>query len=363
MDKVKKKYNQLTHQFPNGIYCHELYGSFVLNILLDIELGSKLLSQKENFVAINKQKNKDKFLVFSESNGFLLVSADLEDFGMITYANEIAGQILNQAVGTIVGNKINSYIPEPYDKDHDLYMKNFIINCHTLEPDVSMGPFLKTERGYLVECTFRVRVVSMIDKLYFLISIKPHYNNREIAFISSDGIINSHSEQFPMYMDRPEVSLKHRSILEFIPCLDMNDFMSHYMADLKEPAMLVHKIEVFKTYEFHILLLIHDSTQILELKNYTRRPEISFNLVNTYDLDMSKLSHYAYDRSPADFDEELVLRPQNQSTQFSGSIKKKENEKVSVSSMNNSTSLLSNLYTEISQRMGLQSDRALKIFK
>lgn len=67
--------------------------------------------------------------------GNIIISANKEFLGTIIYINEIGAQILRGRITDIIGNKIEQYIPTPYNLGHYEKMKNFIDNCTCPEVD------------------------------------------------------------------------------------------------------------------------------------------------------------------------------------------------------------------------------------
>ncbi|CAG9329399.1 unnamed protein product [Blepharisma stoltei] len=265
LDEVKKGYSDLVKSFPNNIYCHELYGSLLMDILKNNEIGFKLLSRKNGLMSIQKEASKSKFWKFSEINGFLIVSANPELFGTIIYANLPAGQILSQPVSRIIGSKLSSYIPEPFSEQHDKYLKKFLSNCTNPDVEPKMSYFLKNERGYLVGCDFKITLISLVEHIYFFISLNPNVKHREFALVSDYGQIYAYSELFPQIIGNNKISLANQFADKIIPgveCLAMKPLEPLLISINSKEILLVKITHIVLKSSFTFLVLIDDYSEI-----------------------------------------------------------------------------------------------------
>ncbi|CAG9317153.1 unnamed protein product [Blepharisma stoltei] len=267
MDAVNNGYSKLVKNFPNRASCHDLYGSLQIDILGKQEYGSKLIMKRESLRMIDLQENKNKFSPFSENNGFIIISANNDSFGTIFYANSIAAHILKQTIGSIVGSKILTYIPEPYSKNHYKFMRRYIKNCVKTESGIGMPNVLQTDRGYLVECNFEFHLVSLIKNIYYVLAMKPVSKTREIALVSDDGIVQAHSESFLHYIESSKETGKNENISDLIPNLNFALLKSHV------PVMIGHGNKhllfvlirtTLKSTSLNLLLLVHNQQEVEE---------------------------------------------------------------------------------------------------
>ncbi|CAG9310506.1 unnamed protein product [Blepharisma stoltei] len=269
LDSVNKGYKNLLKTFPDRSACHDLYNSLETQILRKNKSRSSAF-KKDNLSLVDHHESKNKFMPFSDSNGFLIVSADKSTFGDIVYANSTVSQILNQAISTIVGSKLETYIPAPYSWSHARLMKNYIKKSINLQSSIRMSHFLQTERGYIVECFFRVYLVSLIKHIYFIAVMKPVSKKRECALLSVDGQIYAHSESFLQKLQCTKLTGNNENIEDLIPSLNFSSLLSHVPVRLTHENQIILcvliKIKLSSTI-LNLFLLVNDETEIEEWKN------------------------------------------------------------------------------------------------
>ncbi|CAG9310510.1 unnamed protein product [Blepharisma stoltei] len=264
---VNKGYSCLTKKFPSRTACHDLYGTLQINILRKQESGSSMLLKKGSLYSTNLKESKHKSLPFSDSNGFLIISADKSTLGLVVYANSIAAKILKQPINGIVGSNLRTYVPYPYSTHHDKYLKNFITTCTDPEASIGMSHFLQTERGYLVESNFELHFVSLIKHIYFVAIMKPMLKKRECAVLSDNGMIYAHSEHFLQYIECPKSTGRGENMNDLIPDFDFSLLKSGYpilVNQNKKSILFVLKRITKKSTTFNLLLLIHKKEEMDE---------------------------------------------------------------------------------------------------
>ncbi|CAG9310507.1 unnamed protein product [Blepharisma stoltei] len=268
LDALDAGYSDLVKKFPNRIACHSLYGSLQTDILRREESGSHLIKKKESLLSVHhQQENKIKSLSFSDSNGFLVISANEDSFGTIAYADSIVSLILNQDVSSIIGSKYYAYIPEPFAKNHDRHLENCLENNKNPELSLFLIHFLQTARGYLVECACEAHLIPLIQEIYFVVIMQPISKTRECALLLKDGTICSHSERFLNFIQCPKITGKNENIDELIPDLNFSMLKSHDSVLLNynnKPVLFVLINTTTKSTVFNLLLLIHDKGEIEE---------------------------------------------------------------------------------------------------
>ncbi|CAG9310505.1 unnamed protein product [Blepharisma stoltei] len=270
LDEVNKGYSTLVKKFPNRTACHELYGSLQIDILKKDEFGNKLLLKKESLYLKDLQENRSTSLSFSDSNGFLVVSGEKSSFGIFVYANAIAANILGQSANSIIGSKLDNYIPEPYSTNHSKYLIRYIKNC--LNPEISpvKSPILQTEKGYLVECSLEVHMVSLINHIYFVAIMRPVLKQRECVLVSDKGEIYAHSARFLQYIQCEKPSVKNENISDLIPNLNFSQLKSQIPVLIThngKPLLFVFIKLIVKSHTLNLLLLIHNKSEINEWDN------------------------------------------------------------------------------------------------
>ncbi|CAG9317504.1 unnamed protein product [Blepharisma stoltei] len=360
LDKVKKEYASLIARFPHSANLNELYGSLLQDLLGDYENGAKLLRKRESLRVVDSQHSQDKFVLFNEINGIMLVSAEKASFGAITYVNEKAAQILKQTALGIIGSKLSSYIPSPFDQNHDKHMENFIENCVNPEVGSSMAICLQTARGYLVECRLKIWLSSARRQLYYMVSIKQIHKSRQIALISASGMIFSHSEMFPHFIDNTSDTLKGKLLSDLIPNFDISlielNVPKRFSINNKEILLVHSEYSINKTI-VHFIFLIHEKHEIDEWAH--------------------KSQDYLYSEAKKELNSATLKVPNKKvplSHSFSNekkaiintldiSVEETEIPKEITKSQLSASSASYSISSSLSNRMALRSENNLKIFK
>ena len=112
----------------------------------------------------------------------------------------------------------SQFFPQPFDSIHDDYLLDFIKNSATHCVFFNESMFLINNSGFLIECNMTcecigyegcINFVSVVDQLTD--------KRREAAIISRNGIILSHTRNFPFILSSHEKFLEERYLHEFIP--------------------------------------------------------------------------------------------------------------------------------------------------
>lgn len=194
--KVKKSYRHFLEIYPNSFIGYEMFGTFLLNILQDSLNGVQLL-EKAKILKQSKTEEKNKENIFSTlTSNLMLVSGDKDKLGKILFLSESLCNMLKIDFTDSKNYFLKEFIPEPISSIHDMSMINFIKYGETNKfiPD---SPFVMlSKENFLIECEIHAEMVTKDHSLLFVIEIKQVKPNREVAFVSSDGYIFSHTQNF-----------------------------------------------------------------------------------------------------------------------------------------------------------------------
>mmetsp|Transcript_11319 Transcript_11319/g.11388 ORF Transcript_11319/g.11388 Transcript_11319/m.11388 type:complete len:296 (+) Transcript_11319:1473-2360(+) len=279
--------NKMKNLYENLTSCHkqicgmELYASFLQSILHNDDLSNLMLRKIETI------KNNDfNSATFREENGILLVSVDSISFGEISYINDPALYILKTSRLDSIGKSFTKFIPLQYRLSHDSYIHEFIQNC--TNPDVTNHSdlFLENDEGFIFECQLLIRFTPMHNKMYMLISINPLKTSRQMALISSEGIIQNHTDKFPYFLGFEGASLKSRNISEFVSNFSMHSMNTFEpkieIVDNQEIA-LIHSEKIIKTTKIHTFTIIYSRADMHIWKRGNKSSQIHLN--NNNDMD------------------------------------------------------------------------------
>ncbi|CAG9317119.1 unnamed protein product [Blepharisma stoltei] len=265
---VSDGYKNLIEKYKK-LESYEIYSSYLSDILSDQE-EAKFIIRKKNGINFFNVHSEDKGLEsYGKDLATILVSCSDESFGSIVYINEKAAQLLKASIGNIMGSSIMNYIPQPYDKMHENFMRNFILECSSIELSSHSKLFFQSHAGFIVESSFLIKLTAFHNCSYFLISFKPRTNIREIALVSNEGYIIAHSEMFSFYLTNEVKIIKNKNLSEVLPLGDiekMKDF-EPWLLPYKDRELILLKIKkAIKNSSLNIIILIHDANEIKKWK-------------------------------------------------------------------------------------------------
>ncbi|CAG9322465.1 unnamed protein product [Blepharisma stoltei] len=266
LTNLKEFYVKLVSKYKHP-ELYDLYISFLENILGEIDEAGIMNRLKGN---INHQVSfstiyDTKLTSYEEMNGIILISANEDSFGVITYVNDRAAQLLKGSNIDIAGTQLSSYIPSPYNYNHDEHLRNLYIN-YTSEEVLKRGPFfLQNTLGYLEECGFLIKLAAFHNNAYFLATLTKRTTNRQLALISEEGVVYNTTDLFPHFIGATTNSIRNYCISDFIPGLDISQMKLYEPLIVQQKGIklaLVHIIKELRTTTIHMLLLIHDEKEI-----------------------------------------------------------------------------------------------------
>lgn len=199
IERARSLYNSMMDLKNEKVY--ELYGTLLQTILHEYEIGTALLSKVNHNKTKNvKLKFENKITKFDDEIGIILISANRESLGEIMFINDISAQILQGSIGEITGNSLSRYIPDPYSKTHDVYLKRFLDDYNASDVETPNILFILDSKGYLKECQNLVRLTPLSNYLYFLVGLRPIDSTRQVALTTKDGLIYAHSQEFSDFL-------------------------------------------------------------------------------------------------------------------------------------------------------------------
>ena len=214
---VKEQYEQLLKENPESKVSLEMYGSLLDNILGEAE-QAKILTDRRNVLKRKPAVCGSNSLQFDESSCVLIISGEKENVGKILYANPSVMKILNCTYEYMHEAYLSYFVPKPYNKDHDLHLLKFIENTDSHHIFRSSQLFLATREGFLIECYFNSECIGFDGELIFLSMIEPiNDRRREVALISQEGFIYSHSRNLPNILGCTDRYIEGRYLVDFFP--------------------------------------------------------------------------------------------------------------------------------------------------
>lgn len=245
--KVAHEYKNLVNIYPQSVSAVEDFSSFY---------GS-ILNKDDKSVEMIKAKNKSKVnfefsefrgvSFFDENNGLIIISAAFQCFGIIVYANQAAGDILEEDLTNIIGDSINAYIPYPFDNKHNTHMKKYLLACSSSVISKPVNFIIQTKSNFIKECYVRISCTALDSDPFFTVLIREKSKNREIAVLTKKNLILSHSKNFPLSLGVSSPSLKNTSINEYIQNYIFQNLLENHTYPL--PVQGNQQVSIIKSHK------------------------------------------------------------------------------------------------------------------
>ncbi|CAG9311163.1 unnamed protein product [Blepharisma stoltei] len=194
---LNAKYNQLFINYPTSRESLYLYSSYAKTIIYEVEKSNlvevKLMALERNLS--NPINDLNIFSWFNESNGILIISNEIDNFGEILYASQKSAEIFSLPLKSIISDNFFNFIDLYYKEKVKEEAKRFVQFSLVSEMDLIKGFFLNVHNN-LLECTGKVWVTAINSFLVAILIFKPKECTYESALISESEEIISHSKNF-----------------------------------------------------------------------------------------------------------------------------------------------------------------------
>ena len=284
---ITEQYEDLISSYPKSSIALNLYGTFLENILNQNDKAADILRKMENIKMKNEVSNILTISYFDERNGLLIISGAFESFSIISYVNETVGKILKQPSNTIIGNSISSYIPYPFNINHNYHMKKYILCCETADIPLPLGLFLQNDSGFLIECFVQVKCTALEKNPFFIVIMRERRSNREIAILKNNGLILNHSEKFSSLIGAKAKFIKDRFIDEFIEGYSFQTMTENFPYIIKKNGNnigLVRSFKIIKKKKVDIFYLIKDPQEIIGWRRGIYSKEVKYSADQKLDV-------------------------------------------------------------------------------
>ncbi|OMJ66992.1 hypothetical protein SteCoe_35975 [Stentor coeruleus] len=199
MKLLKRNYDEIITSFPSSYEAKEMYGSLLIHIFCEVDIGHKFMSKMSAFDAPHMKNMQKNSYNFTNDRCFFVVSGVDRIIGKIIFYNKNFLNLVGISEENAKDFYLNQIIPSLYREGHNKFLKNFIEN-HTNNTIFKSLPLCIVDvSGYLIECTVSSESVSLFSAVDFICTIDPIANkDRELAIITSDGFITAHTKGFPL---------------------------------------------------------------------------------------------------------------------------------------------------------------------
>ncbi|CAG9311143.1 unnamed protein product [Blepharisma stoltei] len=267
---LNKEYSNLNLKFPNSRESLALYYSFIKDITYDSE-KSILLEMKlraldrtlGNFISDSKN-----FSFFNDSNGILIISNELQNFGDILYANQKSAEYFRLPIGSLISDNILNFIHPYYKEKFKAEAKRFVQFTSSSEIDLSQGFILITQND-LLECVGKVSVTTVNDLVVAIFVFKPKVKNYEVALISEEGEIICHSDNFHRIAKKSEnlVGWNLKTLFFNSEDFKLQPNIPYHLSNFKTETFLILSHSEFYKMKMPYVALINDKEELLKWNN------------------------------------------------------------------------------------------------
>ncbi|CAG9323981.1 unnamed protein product [Blepharisma stoltei] len=269
---LDKEYTHLSSLFPK---CKEplvFYSTFARDILYDNEKSAILEYKIKSIDKITTSSSKDSksFNYFDDDSGIILASAEIENFGKISFANGRACEILKCPIDDIIENNISSIIPYPYS---ELFNKG-LYNLLQLVDDANLklpdSFFFALPDDHIIECTGKMSIACFSSKLWFVLIFREKITKRQFAIISSNGDIYAHSKKFAKFAAQKSKNLQYYNISQLFPNLhdtNLQPWKLYPVPSITIETYLAYCVIEFYNIKIPYIILVNDPDEISSWKH------------------------------------------------------------------------------------------------
>ena len=223
LDSIMNEYKQFLALYPKNALVINMFSTFLSNIVHKNNRAMEIQSKSKSLSIYSKALDQDKISYFDDSNGLMIISGALSSFSIIKYANNTISNIFRQPLSTIIGSSLNSYVPYPFNHNHDSHMKKYLACCSNSDIKLPLNLFIQTQFGYLVECDIQIRCTALDSSPFFIVLMKERSYKREIGIISNEGIILNHSENFGIALGVNSFAISNTNINLYLNGIKFED--------------------------------------------------------------------------------------------------------------------------------------------
>ncbi|CAG9325588.1 unnamed protein product [Blepharisma stoltei] len=368
--KVQSSYSRLIETYRN-LEAFDIYISLSENILRHADEANLIKKKKSRFAELDLVlKYENSLNRFDDRVGIILISANPDSFGTLSYVNEKAAQYLRQPMQCLLGTDLSDFVPWPYNLNHKEIMKKFAASCKDSNAQISPIFFLLDGHNFLFECKIQMKYTALGYNAFFLVSIQVHNFSRELILLSSEGHILGFSSKVPsIFNSLDRRILNQANITQLVPhYFEIALNKPFFMLYGGHPLCVVKQNLVFKSTTLHLLFIVWDNDKIQQLKsgksfeqtfkNNSRKRKVkekSTTFLNEWKMREKRIEERIMDSKEFNKDYKEDLNTTTVLNSTNGDIQSK------TVSLNPSSS--SSTSSNIINAFALQLERAIKIFK
>ena len=240
-------YESILKIFPNSKEINKMYGSFLINILFDINKGESYYHKRNKSIANKRNAIKEDFSKIND-RGFLIFSGNIKNIGKVIYANKTFLKLMGTSRDLIKSSFFSHFLPKSYSKDHNLLLQHFMSNFRGNTVYKSLPLFLVNYNGHLSEFFISLECIADKDSINFLCSIDPiHSGERELAIIDLNGNICSHSKDFINMLGYDDKNAEGMNIQYYMPDIVISELTIDSIYEIKRRKTINIEKETINT--------------------------------------------------------------------------------------------------------------------
>lgn len=301
IEKVRYGYESILKKNPSSKEVKDVYGSMLMNLLLDNEKGQEYLHKITISESYHNKYSLKNNLSFTSNRGFLVVSGSSNNIGKVMYFNRNFIEFMSSTIDGAQESYLNQYLPKVFRKHHDNMLLSFVQNSVNNVVFECLSTILVNSEGFLNMCSMTSEITGYHNSIYYIAAIDPIYTHGEaFCIIESNGLIREHSKNFPGALGSELRFIEGLNLQEFILGINVNDLIEkldeakNLRIDKKGlfAKVWVKKSTVGSTdfYVFHVEESANvDVSGIADSKPHTKR--ISFMMNPEEDQKIPDFSH------------------------------------------------------------------------
>ncbi|OMJ90888.1 hypothetical protein SteCoe_6650 [Stentor coeruleus] len=224
MKKLKTNYEELITSFPSAFETKEMYGSLLIHIFCEVEIGHKYMSKMPGSDNLHMKIMLKNNFNFTSDRCFFVVSGKELTLGKIIYYNKNFINLIGISDETIHGFYLDEIIPPLFRDGHNKHLKNFLENHTNNIIFHTYSLCILDASGYLVECIISSETIGYKSSVDFICTIDPvKSKDKEMAIITPNGYIWSHTKGFPLMLGFEVDFVEHKFLNSLIPDIDIEN--------------------------------------------------------------------------------------------------------------------------------------------
>lgn len=314
LESLKSSYTKILRNYPESKIIYEMFGSLLIDILGEKEIGKIYLSSSKSLSSKRKTLNK-KLDVFSDKSACtMIISGSGKNIGKLVYASSYLCSFLDINQEDYKEYSLSDFVPEILASDHNRYLMKFVENSLNQYLMWTAPLFLRNKDGFLVEGFVNSECIGHSAQVYFVLIIEPiDSRGREFAILGDGNEILCHSRGFPFALGASSFKVEKEKL---------DNLITKTFAD----QLINNKITVAEYYSFTYKRQMIVGLVIKDILFFTVKAKILY--VMNSDIEISKVEKALNDNSEYEIpnirlkdvqDEDIKVETEEEDDEFDSS--------------------------------------------